>query len=95
MRASSAASSASSHPELSAIWLSARRSARAWASVRCASRIAGTEASPSRFAARTRPWPATRTPAASTSTGFTKPNSAIEAAICATWASLCVRALAA
>ena len=33
------------------------------------------------------------TPSAPTSTGFTKPNSAIEPAICATWASECVRAL--
>eukprot|EP01035_Chromulina_nebulosa_P035018 gene35017-47052_t len=81
MRAISAASRASSQPELSAIWLSASRKARACASVRCRSRIAGTLVMPSRFAAITRPCPATSTPAASTSTGFTKPNSAIDAAI--------------
>ena len=39
--------------------------------------------------------PAISTPASSTSTGTLKPNSAMEAAICAIWSSECVLALAA
>ena len=39
--------------------------------------------------------PAISTPSASTSTGFTKPNSAMEAAICATCIGECVRAFSA
>jgi hypothetical protein len=43
----------------------------------------------------TRPWPAISTPSASTRTGFTKPNSAMEAAICVTCEGECVRAFSA
>src|SRR5438067_4133824 len=38
-------------------------------------------------------WPAIMPPSSSISTGLVKPNSRIEAAICATCLSLCVRAL--
>src|SRR3712207_6265248 len=48
---------------------------------------------PSLRAAMTRPWPAISPPSSSTSTGTVQPHSRMEAAICATCASECVRAL--
>jgi hypothetical protein len=43
-------------------------------------------------AARMRPCPAMMPPSSSASTGFVQPHSRIDAAICAIWESLCVRA---
>ena len=91
--ASSAASISSFQPALVAIWLSAIISARRWVGVRCDSTITGASDNPSFRAASTRPWPATITPSSPTSTGLTKPNSAIDPAICATCSSEWVRAL--
>src|SRR6202040_1919244 len=51
----------------------------------------GTSSRPSKCAASTRPWPAIMPSSSSISTGLVKPNSPIEAAICATCWSLCVR----
>src|SRR5947209_20244957 len=51
-----------------------------------------TSSSPSKCAASTRQWPAIMPSSSSISTGLVKPNSRIEAAICATCWSLCVRA---
>jgi hypothetical protein len=63
------------------------------ASLRWSSIITGTSVMPRRRAASKRPWPAMTTSSAPISTGLTKPNSAIEAAIYATCSSECVRAL--
>jgi hypothetical protein len=52
----------------------------------------GTSSRPSKCAARTRPSPAIMPSSSSISTGLVKPNSRIEAAICATCWSLCVEA---
>jgi hypothetical protein len=55
--------------------------------------MVGTSARPSLRAASRRPWPAITPASPSTSTGLVKPNSRMEAAICATCASEWVRAL--
>ena len=57
-----------------------------------AATITGISASPSLWAASTRPWPAMIVPASSTSTGIVHPHSRIEAAIWATCSSEWVRA---
>ena len=66
---------------------------RRWAEVRCSSTITGASSSPKRFAASRRPCPAMMTPSSPTRMGLTKPNSAIEAAICAICQSGCVLGL--
>jgi hypothetical protein len=54
--------------------------------------MVGTSTRPSWRAAITRPWPAMMPRSPSTRTGLVKPNSRMDAAICATWAGEWVRA---
>jgi hypothetical protein len=64
--------------------LSAITKARRWVGVRWSSTTTGTTSRPSFWAAARRPWPATITPSLPDRIGLVKPNSAIDAAICAT-----------
>ena len=82
-----------SQPAFNASLLSAMTYALRWFAVRCANSMVGTLSNLSFLAARTRPCPAMMPPVSSISTGLLNPNSFIDAAIWATWASSCVREL--
>ena len=82
----------SSQPAFSAILLSAITSARRCASFKWFRRMVGTFFMPSSFAAIKRPCPAMMILSSPSKIGFTKPNSVMDAAICATCVSECVRA---